>query len=81
LEVCSSIRKDGEVVERALIMAFIPLPCSRSSTPFNIRSRNRSLFEIGIFTNKYLIGAIIISVTLLYLVAVKFLFCLQKAKC
>jgi P-type Ca2+ transporter type 2C len=56
--------------ERAQTMAFITIAMFQVFNSLNVRSQNRSLFEIGVFTNKYLIGAIIISVTLLYLATV-----------
>jgi P-type Ca2+ transporter type 2C len=51
-------------------MAFITIAMFQVFNSLNVRSQNRSLFEIGVFTNKYLIGAIIISVILLYLATV-----------
>jgi P-type Ca2+ transporter type 2C len=56
--------------ERAQTMAFITIAMFQVFNSLNVRSLDKSLFEIGVFTNKYLIGAIIISVTLLYLATI-----------
>ncbi len=55
---------------RAQTMAFITIAMFQVFNSLNVRSQNKSLFEIGVFTNKYLIGAIIISVGLLYLATI-----------
>lgn len=52
---------------RAQTMAFITIAMFQVFNALNVRSHDRSLFQIGVFSNKYLIGAIIISVTLLIL--------------
>jgi P-type Ca2+ transporter type 2C len=56
--------------ERAQTMAFITIAMFQVFNSLNVRSLDKSLFAIGVFTNKYLIGAIIISVTLLYLATI-----------
>ena len=56
--------------ERAQTMAFITIAMFQVFNSLNVRSLNKSLFKIGAFTNKYLIGAIIVSVLLLYLATV-----------
>lgn len=48
-------------IERARTAAFIVLSCSQLFHSFNCRSMKESLFRIGIFTNKKLIAAAIIS--------------------
>jgi P-type Ca2+ transporter type 2C len=53
--------------EYARTMAFVTIAMFQVFNALNVRSPKRSLFQIGVFSNKYLIGAIIISVTLLYL--------------
>ena len=65
LNVRSSV--NGEVAQT---MAFITIAMFQVFNSLNVRSQNKSLFTIGIFTNKYLIGAIIVSVTLLYLATI-----------
>jgi len=56
--------------ERAQTMAFITIAMFQVFNSFNVRSLNKSIFQIGVFSNKYLIGAIIVSVSLLYLATV-----------
>jgi P-type Ca2+ transporter type 2C len=54
--------------QRAQTMAFITIAMFQVFNSFNVRSRTRSLFQLGVFSNKYLIGAIFVSVSLLVLV-------------
>jgi P-type Ca2+ transporter type 2C len=54
--------------QRAQTMAFITIAMFQVFNSFNVRSRTRSLFQLGVFSNKYLIVAIFISVSLLVLV-------------
>jgi P-type Ca2+ transporter type 2C len=56
--------------ERAQTMAFITIAMFQVFNSLNVRSLNKSLFQIGVFSNKYLIGAIIVSVSLLFLATV-----------
>ncbi|MBD3341488.1 MAG: ATPase, partial [Candidatus Lokiarchaeota archaeon] len=49
---------------KAQTLAFTTMAMFQVFNSLNCRSRTKSVFELGIFTNKYLIGAIIISVTL-----------------
>jgi P-type Ca2+ transporter type 2C len=51
----------------ARTMAFVTIAMYQVFNALNVRSLNRSLFTLGVFTNKYLIGAIFISVVLLVL--------------
>lgn len=53
------IEKRG--IERARTAAFIVLSCSQLFHSFNCRSMSESLFKIGVFTNKKLILAVLIS--------------------
>jgi P-type Ca2+ transporter type 2C len=53
----------GELV-RAQTIAFTTLAMYQVFNALNVRSERRSLFQIGLFTNRWLIGAIVISVTL-----------------
>jgi P-type Ca2+ transporter type 2C len=54
--------------QRAQTMAFITIAMFQVFNSFNVRSRTRSLFQLGVFSNKYLIVAIFVSVSLLVLV-------------
>lgn len=53
------VEKEG--IERARTAAFIVLSCSQLFHSFNCRNMTRSLFEIGVFTNKKLILANLVS--------------------
>ncbi len=46
----------------AQTLAFITLAISQLSHSLNLRSRIKSIFQVGFFSNKYLVGAIIIGV-------------------
>ncbi|KYH35602.1 calcium-transporting ATPase 1 [Clostridium tepidiprofundi DSM 19306] len=48
----------------ARTMAFVVLCISQLIHSLNMRSENKSIFQIGIFSNKYLIGSIIIGILL-----------------
>ncbi len=54
---------NGELI-RAQTIAFTTLAMYQVFNALNVRSRQQSLFQIGIFSNPYLIGAIAISVVL-----------------
>jgi P-type Ca2+ transporter type 2C len=54
----------------ARTMAFATIAMFQVFNSLNVRSRLRSLFQIGPFSNRYLVGAIILSVLLLYLATV-----------
>jgi Ca2+-transporting ATPase len=49
---------------RAQTMAFVVLSVSQLVHAFNLRHREKSLFQIGPFTNKYLVGAFFAGVAL-----------------
>lgn len=49
---------------KAQTLAFTTMAMFQVFNSLNCRSRTKSVFELGLFTNKYLIGAIILSVTL-----------------
>jgi Ca2+-transporting ATPase len=68
------IEKEG--INRARTAAFIVLSCSQLFHSFNCRSQSESLFKIGIFTNKKLILADLISFGLQ--MAVVYIVFLQK---
>jgi P-type Ca2+ transporter type 2C len=52
---------EKEPLETARTAAFIVLACSQLFHSFNCRSQTESLFTLGIFTNKKLIGAFLVS--------------------
>jgi Ca2+-transporting ATPase len=49
-----------EVMTYARTMAFVVLAASQLFYSLTIRNSHKSIFQIGLFTNKYLIGSIII---------------------
>jgi P-type Ca2+ transporter type 2C len=53
--------------DHARTMAFITIAMFQVFNALNVRSLHQSVFTIGLFSNMYLVGAIIISVTLLVL--------------
>ena len=55
--------QNGELI-RAQTIAFTTLAMFQVFNALNVRSRRQSLFELGPFTNRYLLGAIVISVLL-----------------
>ncbi|MCC3355529.1 cation-translocating P-type ATPase [Bacillus sp. REN16] len=58
----------GNITSDALIhaqtMAFITLSISQLFHSLNLRSRRKSIFKIGLFTNKYLIAAICVGIAI-----------------
>jgi P-type Ca2+ transporter type 2C len=58
--------QNGELI-RAQTIAFTTLAMYQVFNALNVRSQRQSLFQLGLFTNRYLIGAIVISVTLQFL--------------
>ncbi len=58
--------QNGEGV-RAQTIAFTTLAMYQVFNALNVRSRRQSVFQLGLFTNRYLLGAIGISVGLQYL--------------
>ncbi|WP_088349499.1 cation-translocating P-type ATPase [Bacillus cereus] len=55
-------RIDGDALLHAQTMAFVVLSFSQLVHSFNLRSRTKSIFSIGIFTNKYLVFSLLIGV-------------------
>ena len=49
---------------RAQTLAFTTLAMFQVFNSLNCRSRTKSVFELGLFTNRYLIGAIVLSIVL-----------------
>ena len=56
--------------EIAITMAFATLGLIQLTHSLNVRSNTKSLFKLGVFTNMYLIGAIVISAILQVIVIV-----------
>lgn len=56
----NQISKDALI--HAQTMAFITLSISQLFHSFNLRSRKKSIFKVGLFTNKYLLGAIALGI-------------------
>ncbi|HHW49585.1 MAG TPA: calcium-translocating P-type ATPase, SERCA-type [Clostridiaceae bacterium] len=56
--------------EVAVTMAFATLGLIQLAHSFNVRSDRKSIFEIGLFSNKYQIGAVIISALLQLIVII-----------
>ncbi len=54
----------GENMAHARTLAFSSLVFVQLAHTFNARSEKRSIFDIGFFSNKYLIGAVLLSVGL-----------------
>ncbi len=55
-------RIDDDALLHAQTMAFVVLSFSQLFHSFNLRSRTKSIFSIGIFTNKYLVFSLLIGV-------------------
>ncbi|MFW6117686.1 MAG: cation-translocating P-type ATPase, partial [Thermoproteota archaeon] len=53
----------GSII-KAQTMGFTTMAMFQVFNSLNCRSRNKSVFKLGFFTNKYLLGAIIISISL-----------------
>lgn len=57
-----NISKDA--IKHAQTMAFVVLSCSQLVHSLNMRNEKKSIFQIGLFSNKYLIGSIILGIML-----------------
>jgi len=53
-----------DAIKHAQTMAFVVLSVSQLVHSLNMRNDKKSIFQIGLFTNKYLIGSIIIGILL-----------------
>ncbi|HDX9580658.1 TPA: cation-translocating P-type ATPase [Bacillus pseudomycoides] len=53
---------EADALLHAQTMAFVTLSFSQLVHSFNLRSRTKSIFSIGIFTNKYLVFSLLIGV-------------------
>ena len=51
-------------IEEGRTMAFVTLTLAQLMHTFNVRSTDKSIFTVGLFTNKYLIGANLLSIFL-----------------
>lgn len=59
---------DETKIEVGQTMAFVVLALSELTHVFNIRDNNKSIFKTNIFNNKKLIGAILLSAILMFVV-------------
>jgi Ca2+-transporting ATPase len=59
---------NGVDVQTAETMAFVTLSLCELFRAFTVRSERASLFQIGVFSNRYLLAAVAVSATLLALV-------------
>ncbi len=63
-----------EAIPYARTMAFVVLAASQLFYSLSMRNANKTIFKIGFFTNKYLIGAIIVGIILqLVVISIPFL--------
>jgi len=53
-----------DAIKHAQTMAFVVLSCSQLVHSLNMRNETKSIFQIGLFSNKYLIGSIILGIML-----------------
>ncbi|MDD2234175.1 MAG: calcium-translocating P-type ATPase, PMCA-type [Desulfitobacteriaceae bacterium] len=53
-----------EVLTYARTMAFIVIACSQLFYSLSFRNPTKSIFQVGLFSNKYLVGAIVIGILL-----------------
>jgi Ca2+-transporting ATPase len=61
-----------DVVEYARTMAFMVLVSCQLFYSLTVRNRKKSIFQVGVFSNKYLIGAIVLGLALqLLIIAIK----------
>jgi Ca2+-transporting ATPase len=67
--IAALIRYDwsGVDVQTAETMAFVTLSLAELFRAFTVRSERISIFRLGFFSNRYLVGAVLLSVTLLLL--------------
>jgi Ca2+-transporting ATPase len=59
--------EDGNHMLRARTLSFVTMAMFQVFNALNVRSRRQSIFEIGLFTNRYVIGAMALSIFLLIL--------------
>lgn len=64
LEALSPVNLKGEDLVHAQTMAFIVLSVSQLVHSLNLRGELKSIFQVGLFTNKYLIGSILLGIVL-----------------
>ena len=57
-------------IEEGRTMAFVTLTLAQLMHTFNVRSTDKSIFTVGLFTNKYLIGANLLSIFLVVILIV-----------
>src|SRR5690606_17225343 len=54
----------NEALVHAQTMAFITLSVSQLFHSLNLRSNMKSIFQVGLFTNKYLLGSILLGLAI-----------------
>lgn len=60
------LTNDDPIYLKASTVAFAFLVLIQMVQAFNARSKNQSLFKLGIFSNKHLVGAVLISILMLF---------------
>lgn len=55
---------DGETLRHAQTMAFVVLSVSQLFHAFNLRNETKSIFQSGLFTNKYLVGSMVLGIVI-----------------
>jgi Ca2+-transporting ATPase len=58
-------RAEGVDVQTAETMAFVTLTLCELLRAFTVRSERLSIFQIGLFSNRYMVGAVLLSLVLL----------------
>jgi Ca2+-transporting ATPase len=58
-------RAEGVDVQTAETMAFVTLSLCELLRAFTVRSERLSIFQIGLFSNRYMLGAVLLSMALL----------------
>ena len=67
-EPINGLSLDESKIEVGQTMAFITLALSELVHVFNVRNNKESIFKTGIFNNKTLLGAILISAALIFVI-------------
>ena len=58
----------GDTLTHAQTMAFVVLAVSQLFHSLNLRSETKSIFQVGLFSNKYLVGSIILGILIQFVV-------------
>ena len=67
-EPINGLTLDASKIEVGQTMAFVTLSLSELVHVFNVRNNKKSIFKIGIFNNTKLLGAIVISAALMFVI-------------